>query len=263
MSDCPARPLTGRHILITRPVEQAAPFVARVRELGGEAICLPTITIVPPPSLQPLDQAVVDLDRYDIVILTSVNAVRVLIERMLENHQYFGVLRQLELVAVGPKTAAALEEYKLRATLVPADHRAEGVLAALLARGVTGKKILYPRAAAARPLLATELRAAGALVDDPVAYQAVIPAENTARIRALLAAGTLDAICFSSSSTFLHLQEMLGDELQRLQGRTAFFSIGPQTSATIRAQGFEVALEPSAWTMDALLAAMVAYYRTQ
>ena len=254
-------PLNGRRFLVTRPAAQAAPFVAQIYALGGEAVCVPTIEIVPPPSFKDLDLAVVDLDRYQIVILTSVNAVEALFARMLENNQYFGLLRQLELVVVGPKTAEALAQYKLRPTIMPDDHRAEGVLAVLLERGVKGKRILYPRAAAARPLLARELRSAGATVDDPIAYEAVIPQQNTDKIRRLLAGGTIDAVCFSSSSTFRHLQQMLGDELAQIKGRAAFFSIGPQTSATIREYGYEVDLEPEAWTMDALLQAMVNYYR--
>lgn len=263
MSPSQGRPLAGRRFLVTRPPAQAAPFVAQINALGGEAICLPTIEIVPPPSFKDLDLAVVDLDHYDMVILTSVNAVQTLFERMLENHQYFGVLRQLKLVAVGPKTAAALEEYKLHPDLVPEDHRAEGILAALLAQGVAGKRVLYPRAAAARPLLAEGLRQAGALVDDPVAYESIVPAQSAEKIRAVLEDGTLDAICFSSSSTFIHLQQMLGNDLSRLQGQTAFFSIGPQTSATIRRLGFKVDLEPESWTMEALLQAMVRYYGSE
>lgn len=254
-------PLAGRRFLVTRPTEQAAPFVAQINALGGEAICVPTIEIAPPASYKELDLAVVDLDTYQMVILTSVNAVQALFARMLENNQYFGMLRQLELVVVGPKTAEALAQYKLRPTLMPADHRAEGMVAELLARGVAGKRIFYPRAAAARPLLASDLRAAGATVIDPVAYQTVIPQENTEKIRSLLTSGELDAICFSSSSTFRHLQQMLGADLARLKGTTAFFSIGPQTTQTIREYGFAVDLEPETWTMDALLQAMVNYYR--
>lgn len=253
-------PLTGRRFLVTRPAAQAAPFVAQICALGGEAICVPTIEMAPPPSFKDLDLAVVDLDRYHILILTSVNAVQALFARMLENNQYLGLLRQIELAVVGPKTAAALMQYKLRPTIMPDDHRAEGVLAALLERGVQGRRILYPRAAAARPLLARELRAAGATVDDPVAYEAVVPRQNTDNIRTLLATGAIDAICFSSSSTFRHLQQMLGEELGQLKGSTAFFSIGPQTSATIREYGYEVDLEAETWTMDALLQAMVNYY---
>ncbi len=255
------RPLAGRCFLVTRPAEQAAPFVAQLNAQGAEAVCLPTISIAPPQDVRPLDRAVIDLDCYDMVILTSVNAVAALVARMQENNQYFGVLKQLTLVVVGPKTAAALGEYKLRPDIVPDDHRAEGVLAAVLAAGVAGKRVLYPRAAAARPLLADELRRAGAEVDDPIAYQTLIPQENAGKIRTLLEQGRLDAICFSSSSTFRHLQLMLGEDLPRLKGNTAFFSIGPQTSATIREAGFTVDLEPESWTMDALLQAMIRYYQ--
>ncbi len=261
MTEAAQLPFSGRCFLVTRPAAQAAPFVAQINALGGEAICVPTIEIVPPASYKELDLAVLDLDTYQMIILTSVNAVQALFARMLENNQYVGMLRQLELIVVGPKTAEALARYKLRPTLMPIDHRAEGILAELLARGVAGDRILYPRAAAARPLLARELRSAGATVVDPVAYETLIPQQSGEQIRNLLMGGSLDAICFSSSSTFRHLQQMLGADLAQLKGSTAFFSIGPQTSKTIRDAGYEVDLEPESWTMDALLQAMVDYYR--
>lgn len=254
-------PLSGRCFLVTRAQHQAADFVALLEARGAEAICIPTIKIVPPPSLRPLDLAMVDLDEFDIVILTSVNSVEVFFERLLENNQYFGVLTGIQVVAVGPKTAAALMGNHIRADLVPEDHRAEGIVATLLEQGVAGKKILYPRAELARPYLVEQLTAAGAEVTAPVAYRTIVPEENIALLKEQLSQGHFDAICFSSSSTFNNLLTMLGEEASELLGKTRLFSIGPQTSETIRDQGFKVDLEPEQWTLDALVKAMVEYYR--
>ncbi|MCF6267410.1 MAG: uroporphyrinogen-III synthase [Desulfuromusa sp.] len=253
-------PLAGKRFLVTRPQAQVADFVLLLEQQGGEAICIPTIEIVPPESYAALDFVLRDLDEFDILILTSVNGVEVLFERMLETNQYIGTLTDIFLVAVGPKTAKALEQHCIRPDLIPADHRAEGVVAELLKYGVKGKRILYPRAEIARPLIIDSLQAAGAEVIAPVAYRTVIPEGNGDRIRDLLAMGTLDAICFSSSSTFDNLLEMVGGGLQGLLGKTRLFSIGPQTSETIRKHGFKVALEPQQWTLDALVVAMVDYY---
>ncbi|NOY12826.1 MAG: uroporphyrinogen-III synthase, partial [Deltaproteobacteria bacterium] len=146
--------------------------------------------------------------------------------------------------------------------LIPARYQAEGVVEELLAQGVSGKRFLYPRARVVRPLIIDSLQAAGAEVVAPVAYQTVRPRGKEELIRHLLAAGELDAICFSSSSTFDNLLAMFGDELQQLQGRAAFFSIGPITSKTIRQHGFEVALEAEKSTLDDLVAAMLEYYKS-
>ena len=253
-------PLQGRRFLITRAADQARPFAERLEALGAQALCVPTIEIVAPESWQPLDQALYDLEDYQVLILTSVNGVRAFFERLQVTNQYYGLLNRILVVAVGPKTAEAIAGHGIRVDLIPRDHRAEGVVAELLERGVAGKSILYPRAEIARPLLVESLRAAGARVRDPVAYRTVVPPGQAARVRELLQEGRLDAICFTSSSTFENLLSMLGDDLHSLLDMTRLFSIGPQTSETIRRHGFEVALQPEQWTLDALAAAMVDYY---
>jgi len=253
-------PLAGKRFLVTRPQIQAADFVSLLEQQGGTAICIPTIEIVPPESYAPLDFVLRDLDEFDILILTSVNGVEALFERMLETNQYIGTLTDIFVVAVGPKTAKALEQNCIRPDLIPADHRAEGVVAELLKYGVKGKRILYPRAEIARPLIIDSLQAVGAEVIAPVAYRTILPQGSESEIRNLLDAGEVDAICFSSSSTFKNLSTMLGDDLRQLLGDTKLFSIGPQTSATIREYGFQVDLEPVSWTLDALVDVMVEYY---
>ncbi|SDZ99461.1 Uroporphyrinogen-III synthase [Desulfuromusa kysingii] len=253
-------PLAGRRFLVTRPQPQAADFVALLEQQGGSAVCIPTIEIVPPKSWAPFDFAMQDLDDFDILILTSVNGVAAFFERLLENNQYYGVLTDMLIVAVGPKTAAAIEANHVHPDIVPADHRAEGIVAALMQHEIAGKKILYPRAEIARPLIIEALKNGGAEVTAPVAYRTIMPKERKEEICNLLRGGDLDAICFSSSSTFANLYTMLGDDLKKLQGETKFFSIGPQTSETIRRHGFEVALEPEQWTLDALVLAMADYY---
>lgn len=254
-------PLAGKKFLITRPAAQAADFVALLEQQGGTSVCIPTIEIVPPLSWGPFDFAMRDLDEFDIIILTSVNGVEVFFERLLENNQYFGILTEMTIVAVGPKTAAAIEANHIHPDLVPVDHRAEGIVAELLKVGVKGKRILYPRAEIARPLIIDSLTEAGAEVVAPVAYRTVMPEGSGEKICQLFKSGELDAVCFSSSSTFDNLFTMVGADLKKLQGETKFFSIGPQTSATIRQHGFDVALEPQQWTLDALVAAMVDYYK--
>ncbi len=253
-------PLFGKRFLITRPRAQAASFVQLLQQQGAETICIPTIEITPPEDPAPFDDALQRLTEFDSLVLTSANAVEAFFCRLNENQLDLRSLAGVQIVAVGPKTAQAIAAHGLRPDLLPDDFRAEGVVAALLAQGVAGKQILYPRAALARNLIVDELTRAGAEVVAPIAYRTVVPQGKADMIRHLLAAGELDAICFSSSSTFDNLLAMLGNELQQLQGRAEFFSIGPLTSATIRKHGFEVALEPQQSTLDDLVAAMVEYY---
>lgn len=256
-------PLFGKRFLITRPWAQAAGFVALLQQQGAETICIPTIEIVPPEDLAPLDDAVRQLDRFDSLVLTSANGVEALFARLRANRLDLRSLAGVQLVTVGPKTAKALEKHGLRPDLVPKEFQAEGVVEALLAQGVSGKRFLYPRAELARTLLSERLQQAGAEVMAPVAYRTTCPQGKEEMIRHLLEARELDALCFSSSSTFDNLLAMLGDDFRQLQGRARLFSIGPQTSETIRKHGYQVDLEPQQSTLDDLVAAMVEYYQRQ
>ncbi len=254
-------PLFGKRFLITRPRVQAANFVQKLQQQGAETICIPTIEIAPPDDLQPLDQAVKEIASFDSLILTSANGVDAFFERIAANRLDVRSLAGVQLVAVGPKTAEAIEKRGLRPDLVPKIYQAEGLIEELLAEGVAGKRFLYPRAEIARTLIPDSLRQAGAEVVAPVAYRTIRPTGKEDMIRHLLVESELDAICFSSPSTFENLLEMFGDELIKLQGRAKFFSIGSITSKAIRKHGFAVDLEPEKSTIDDLVTAMVKYYQ--
>ena len=256
-------PLFGRRFLLTRPKEQSASFVRLLQQQGAETICVPTIEIAPPQIWQPLDEALQAINSFDSLILTSANGVDSLFKRLATLQMDVRSLAGIQIVAVGTKTAQAMAPYGIRPDLIPDDFRAEGIVEALLAQGVEGKRFLYPRAEIARPLMIDTLEGSGGTVVAPVAYRTIRPKKGEEMIRHLLAAEELDAICLSSSSTFDNLQAMLGDDLKKLLGRTRLFSIGPLTSATIRRHGFEVALEPETSTLDDLVAAMIAYYQSQ
>ncbi len=254
-------PLFGRRFLLTRPYAQAAGMVALLQAQGAETICIPTIEIAEPTDWSDCDQALARLSDYAGLILTSANGVEAFFGRLSSRNLDLRALAGVEIIAVGPKTARVIEKYGLKPDLIPQDFRAEGVVEELLASGVSGKHYLYPRTEIARSLIPDRLNAAGAQVDAPVVYRTIAPQGKQEMIRHLLEAGELDAICFSSSSTFDNLQAMFGDELAKLKKATDFFSIGPLTSKTIRKHGFEVALEPAKSTLDDLVTAMVEYYK--
>src|SRR5207302_402000 len=66
-----ARPLFGKRILVTRPRDQAAEFVAQLESLGAEAIEAPFIRIAPPESYAQLDDACARIDEFDWIVFSS------------------------------------------------------------------------------------------------------------------------------------------------------------------------------------------------
>lgn len=252
------RPLFGKRVLVTRAAEQSAPLVRLLSDAGAEALVCPLISIAPPPDSAPLDAAIDRLAATDLLILTSVNAVQWFFRRLTERGLDGRALQGVELVAVGPKTAAAFAEFGLKPDLVPNAYHAEGVIACLKQRGVDGKRVLYPRADLAREIIPEQLSALGAVVIAPVAYRNICPPESAELLNRYLSAG-IDAITLTSSSTLTNLLSLAGSDTAVLAD-IPLFSIGPQTSSTIRQAGLKVAAEAEPSTLEGLATAMVEYF---
>src|SRR5271155_718715 len=108
MSDSSPRPLAGKRIVVTRARSQASSLVAALTELGAEVIELPTIEIVPLESYEALDKALRNISRYQWLIVTSSNTVRVLAERLIGLGLDASVFAGLRKVAIGSATARAM-----------------------------------------------------------------------------------------------------------------------------------------------------------
>ena len=117
--------------------------------------------------------------------------------------------------------------------LIPDDHSADGVVAALKEAGsLKGKRVLFPKADIARDTLPEELRAAGAEVTEVVAYRTVT-AESDAHLgiyRQLLDR-QIDAVTFSSASAVRAFVTIHGaDQAVDLLNHTIVATIGPVTA---------------------------------
>ena len=244
-------PLFGQKIVVTRARDQAGTLCGILRQLGAEAIELPTIEIRAASDYGPLDHAIANLPAYDWLIFTSANGVRFFLERLDAGA---GDLRSVrgKICAIGPATREALEQFHLKVDLTAEQYVAEGVLRVLERFQLAGSRILIARAAVARDLLPNELRHRGAAVDVCEAYRTVQPEGLRERALAILA-GKPDWITFTSSSTVENLVATVG--MEALVGiQTA--SIGPITSATLRKNKLAVGLQASIYTVPGLVEAI-------
>ncbi|MGC9333886.1 MAG: uroporphyrinogen-III C-methyltransferase [Anaerolineae bacterium] len=250
------RPLFGQRVLVTRTREQASLLSARVRALGAEAIELPTIHIAPPEDWEELDGAISALRDYDWIVFTSVNGVAYFWQRLRSAGQDARALHGIRLAAIGPATAAALEERGLQADYVPDEYVAEAIAAGLEA--VRGKQILLPRADIARPALVDLLRKRGASVVEINAYRTLQPEVDTEELRKLLSRITVAT--FTSSSTVRNLASMArqaGLDLSQALAHATVACIGPITAGTARDLGLAVGVVAEEYTVDGLVQALI------
>ena len=250
-----ATALHGRRIVITRASAAGGAFADGLRALGAEVVEFPTIELVAPDSYAVVDAAIARLASFDWVIFTSASGVERMIERMGTRGVDSRALGGLKLGAIGPATAARLAAHALAATTMPTEYRAEAIVEAIGAARIRGARILIPRAQVAREVLPEMLAAAGAreVVVAPV-YKTVTPTNAPVeRVRKMIAAGTIALVAFTSSSTVTNFCEMIGADAARGLKAAA---IGPITAETARAAGMEVAVQPTEYTVSALIAAI-------
>jgi len=253
--------LAGRTIVVTRAAEQAPGFVTLLEAEGATVVQAPTIAIEPPASWAPLDAALDVLASFTWVIFTSVNGVAMVDRRLGDKGLAWRAVAGARVAAIGPATAAALGEHGLRAEVVPDDYRAEGLVERLRDLVRPGDRVLLPRAARTRDLLVEELRRLGADVQEVAAYTTRRVETAGPRLREVLAAGAVDAVTFTSSSTARHFAELFTDVERRgwLEG-VVVASIGPITAATAAEYGLTTHVMPGEYTIPALARALAEHF---
>jgi len=262
------KPLLGVRVLVGRARHQASALSTGLRKLGAEVLEIPFIEIRKPRSFQPLDTALKELGAYDWLILTSVNGVDAMGERLSHLRLTKRSLKHLKIAAIGPATQNAITKRGIKVDVVPDEYVAESVVKSLK-KQVRGQRLLLVRAKVARDVIPRELRKAGAHVDVIEAYETVVPKSSRTRLRAALnnQNGRPDVITFTSSSTVKNFVELLGPmwrgrprpRMQRppqLAGVT-LASIGPVTSATLRELRLGVDVEAKQYTIPGLIQAIV------
>ncbi|GAB6860741.1 uroporphyrinogen-III synthase [Haloplanus litoreus] len=159
------------------------------------------------------------------------------------------------VVAIGPKTAEALEAAGYAVDLVPEEFTSSG-LVDLLADRTTDATVEVARSDHGSPVLLDGLRAAGADVHETVLYRLVRP-EGAGESAALAAAGDLDAVCFTSSLTVEHFLDAAAERGVRDAAVAGLNDavvgvIGAPTRETADGEGIDVDVVPAEATFEAL-----------
>lgn len=247
------RPLLGAHVLVPRPVAQAAGFARDLAELGATPVIMPVTHIAPPTAAEraELDRAL--QSSYDWTLFASANAVERFFAELRARGRDARALAGCKLACVGPATARALADQGLLADLVPARNDATGMAAAVLA-AATGKRalrVLVPRAADGRDEAVTALRQAGTTVDVLTVYRTeTTPADDPALAHGLahLRDGVIDVMAFFAPSQVQALFEIAaatgvdaGDVARRCR---VIAAIGDTTRVALEHRGVPVHVVP-------------------
>jgi uroporphyrinogen-III synthase len=256
----------NRAAVLTRDPSDAAAYAPALARLDLEVVALPVTRIAPASDPDALRRALVG-GGYAAIVIASPRAAHELAQA-----RDAAMVDLPEVWAVGAATRRALAIARIVAT------HPDGVTSgADLARRVVatmplaGRRVLVPRAEEGRPEPAAILRAAGAIVDDVVAYRAIAaPADDPQLARGLdlLATRTAAVCAMFAPSQVRALAALLAARdvtLAALAPTIQLAAIGETTAEALRAIGVAAAsiAVARAPTPEGIANAVAAVYRSQ
>lgn len=232
-------PLAGVGVLITRPEQQAGPLCRLFEAQGAAVYRLPAISIVEHPDRRAVFAQLSPLPDFDLIIFTSVNAVR------------FGApllagRRDLTLAAIGPATARALNQEGYRIGIVPPEgFDSEHLLESPRLRSIAGARVLLVKGAGGRELLEQTLTGRGARVQVATVYErrpATPSPQKLAEVERAMTGGRLHLVTATSLEIARQLLAIVPAGLRRLLEQATWLVPGARVGAGLRAAGVTGAL---------------------
>ena len=250
--------LRGRGIVVTRPAPQSAVLARLIEAAGGRVLLYPMIEIVPVAGAA-LDSLVDTLERFDLAIFISRNAVEQGLARVAQRRTWPA---GLAVAAVGNGTRTALEARGFVDVLAPLDAGGSESLLALLmppVLDVRGKRVAIFRGVGGRELLERGLRERGAAVECIECYRRKAPDTDLRPLMEEWSRGRMHAIAVSSGAALANLAGLLGDPGRELLAATPVFVPHPRVVEEARARGVAQAVVAGPADAD-VIRALVAYF---
>ena len=246
------KPLFGKNIVVTRARTQSSDLVAKISDLGGNPIEIPTIKIEKIENNTELENEINNISEYNYLILTSKNGVEIFFDKLEEMKLDSRALANVKVCAIGEATAKEIRKHGIIVDIVPAKFVGEELYEELSKVLNSSDKILLPRASNARDYLinklneiceAKEVHTYNTLIDTSLKNEVINIIENK----------DIDYITFASSSTVRNFVEIMGQENIKLLDKTKVVSIGPVTTQTINKYNLDLYKESDVATINGMI----------
>lgn len=156
---------------------------------------------------------------------------------------------QIRIMAVGPKTRAALRRHGIQDVIVPEKYSSAGIANHLSKFDMKGQRMVLVRSSAADESLANALTSKGATVETITIYQSSVPTNRESVLDFLvrLEKGQFQAVLFTSAASASNLfsiaeREIPVSQLIRLLRLPVVGAIGPATAERLRELGVDPAV---------------------
>ncbi|WP_315116162.1 uroporphyrinogen-III C-methyltransferase [uncultured Clostridium sp.] len=222
------KPLFGKNICVTRSKEQAGELIEKLRDLGAQTTEINAIKIVN--TGENLNSYMDKLSQYDFILFTSVNAVNIFFDYLVEKEYDIRNIKG-KFAVIGPATEKALIKRGIKPEIMAEEFVAEDLFNKIKPHVKEGDKILLPRSAQAREYLVEALIEEKTLVDEVTTYSIAKGDLPEGEIF-----DNVNIVLFTSPSIVRNMIDMVGVEAIKSKECLA---IGPITSKELQKHGIE------------------------
>jgi uroporphyrinogen-III synthase len=252
-------PLSGRGIVITRPAQQAQTLADLIRSAGGRALLFPVIEIADVPDARSVRAVLERLDRFEIAIFVSPNAV----EKGMRLIGARPLPPRLRIAAIGGGSVRALARFGVRDVIAPAGRfDSEALLELPALAQVAGRRIVIFRGEGGREALGAALAQRGARVEYAECYRRRKPQADAASLLQAWERREIEAVVVTSSEGVRNLFDMAGKAGQAWLQCTPFFAPHPRVAETARRLGVREAVVTAPGD-EGILAGLVEHFRAR
>ncbi len=254
--------LKNINIVLTRAKNQSDKSIQQLQRYGANVISFPTIEIAPIKNDPLLNQAISELENYDIIIFTSENAVKYFLDLVKDLNVHFEPT-EFFIISIGEKTAQYCEGNKIQIDFQPKKYSWGFLLEELENQNLHGKKAFIPCSNLADINKYDKLKKLGVGVTAIPAYiNKVNDIKKLSEEIKLIQNTKIDVYIFTSPSTFNGFLENLNisDPVQYFSGKNIAV-IGPVTKRAINEYGVFPNIIPTDFTMEALIEEIKIFYK--
>lgn len=251
-------------LAVMRPREKMAESEQAAKAMGFDTICASPLEIQTNDG-PAFDRFLEELGegKADLVILTSstgVASVMELASKRMPPERFVKLMNGARVIAIGPLTAKAMDQYRLDVAGMPEVYSSEGLVDML--GSSSGRRIFILRSDHGEGLLLSGLRGAGNNVTEVVVYNLVaVDSDRLDRLVSETVAGKVDVFAFTSAlsaQTFIEAAEKKAprDEVVKLLNSRLVAAMGTPTRDKLAAMGINVHVVPSSATFQGMLEAI-------
>ena len=247
------RPLFGQTVLVTRAQHQSQNSIAKLENLGANAIPCPMIAILPAKSDAKSTKVFSELSSYRWVVFTSTNGVSHFFNALEKNGLDVRAFGSAKIAAIGDNTCNELRRHFVKPDIVPTRFDSESLAKELIDHSRTQDKILLIQGNRSREVLPKILSDSARPVETLEVYQSLdIETPNDGIIHSLIE-GEIDWVTLTSPAIARNFVRLYGQWIER----TKLVTISPITTQALKECGFTPALEAIKHTFNGVVDAML------